>query len=385
MRHTLASGLVALALAAPASAQFYGGSGNYAPSTTQGFARGLSGSADQGGQLRSFSVSNNNGGGLLGGGGGGWGSSQPATPWSTKYGGWVQEANSGVLRDDVARQQAYFQGSMQNQDLEMRRMQLKRAAFDEMMYEKMNTPPAELVREEARLQALTRARNTPPEGEITDGSALNSLLTNISRVEAREGVRGYSIPLDPEAVKHLNVTTTGTNSGSNELFKPRQDADWPVALQTDVFAAERKKMHGELAAMVSAQLDGKVDALKANEARQTIGDIRSKLFSERFKVSFSDYSGALQGLTKLEDAVNILGKPGAKNFLDGTYAAKGNTVAELVDYMISKGLKFAPASPGFEAYYLGFYQSLVTYDISISRLVGDQSTMSFQPTPKKGQ
>jgi hypothetical protein len=84
----------------------------------------------------------------------------------------------------------------------------------------------------------------------------------------------------------------------------------------------------------------------------------------------------------LDNAINVLAKPGAKNFVDGAYEAKGDTVGELINYMTSKGLKFAQATPGYEPYYTAFYQKFVAYDISLSRLVGDQSTYMYSP-PKK--
>jgi hypothetical protein len=366
--------LAGLALALPASAQYYGGSNNYASSTSQAFSRGLSGSGDPGGNLRSFSVGGN--GGFLGGGGG-----VAATPWTNNYGGYVQPANSGVLQDSIARQQAYYQGNMQRQDQDFRALQLKQATFDEMMYEKMRTPPPEVVREGYRRERLMRARNVPPDQEISSGQALNELLVNVQRIEARDGIRGYLIPLDPETVKHLNVTTTGGNAGSNEFFKTDQLPDWPNAFSGDNFAADRKRVQDDIAAMVRSQRGGQIDRAKSNDARQMAGVLKAKLYDLRSELSFSDYSEALGFLNKLTDTINVLAKPGAKNFVDGTYAAKGSTVGELIEYMTSKGLRFAQATPGYEPYYLGFYQQMVTYDIGLSRLVGDQSTLSFQPPP----
>jgi len=373
-------GLIGVGGTARVNGQFYSGSTNYAAASSQAYARGLSGSGDQGANLRNFSVSSYNGGYGWGGGGG---ESQPtATPWSTKYGGWVQPATSGVMQDSIARQQAYFSGSMQAQDMELRRLQLKRAAFDEMMYEKMNTPPPELVREENRLSRLSRARNTPPEIEIAQGDPLNELLVNIQRIQAREGVRGNSIPLDPEVVQHLNVTTTANNSGSNEFFKKNTMLEWPTAFMLDNFTADRTRVEADIAAMVVAQQSGKIDPSKAVEARKLIAVIKDQLFRVRNDVSFTDYAGALEFLTKLEKSIEVLAKPGGKNFVDGTYSAKGNTVGELIDYMTSKGLRFAKATPGYEPFYASFYQSLVTYDIGMSRLVGDQSTYMYS-APKK--
>ena len=53
--------------------------------------------------------------------------------------------------------------------------------------------------------------------------------------------------------------------------------------------------------------------------------------------------------------------PGAARLLDGTYAATGGTVAELVLNMTSSGLRFAPATPGNEAPYFALHSALVAF------------------------
>jgi len=365
----LAAGLAFFAMTDAASAQFYGGSSTATPAASQTYARGLSGSGQQGANVSSFSYNPY----------APYGSAPAvATPWSTQYGSWIQPAASYWAQDDIARQQAYTQNRFQSQDYQLRQMQVKRATFDEMMYEKMNTPPPETFREDARLSRLMRARDTPPLDEIASGETLNELLTDIQRIQAREGVVGNSIPLDPEVVKHLNVTTTGNARGSNEMFKPGNFPDWPIAFAGPSFENDKKKVTEDLAGMAKAQEAGKVDNEKAADARRIVEGMQSKLFQIRAQVSFSDYVNSLEYLSKLTDTINTLAKPGAKNFLDGTYAAKGNTVSELVDYMISKGLKFARATPGFEPYYSSLYQQLVTYDIGLSRVVGQQQQSTIR-------
>ena len=127
---------------------------------------------------------------------------------------------------------------------------------------------------------------------------------------------------------------------------------------------------------------GKIDQLKVIDIRKEMASLKAKLYEQRFSVSFTDYANAVGYLSKLDDAVNTLAKPGAKNFVDGAYAAKGDSVGELVRYMTSKGLKFASATPGYEPYYTAFYQQLVTYEIGLSRLVGDHSTHLYSQARK---
>jgi hypothetical protein len=365
----IAIGLLSLGTAEIASAQFYGGGANMAPQGSQPYARGLAGSGPVNGGNFSYA--------------GGWGATQPgtqvATPWSSQNGAWIQPASSYWVQNDIASQQAHIQGKMQNQDYELRRLQLKRAAFDEMQYEKMNTPPAEVAREEQRLENLARARNTPPLEEIANGDALNSLLTNIQRIQARDGVTGAAIPLDQDTVSKINVTTTGNLAGSNEFFKPGSFPEWPYAFEAASFSADKARIQTNLEAMAKAQIAGKIDLNKTADARRTVDALKAKLFGVRSTTGFNDYVAALDFLSKLSNTIDTLGKAGAKNFLDGTYAAKGNSVAELVNSMISKGLKFSQATPGYEPYYSTLYQQLVTYEIGLSRMVGQQTSLVWPP------
>jgi hypothetical protein len=374
-----AAGLLALALAAPATAQYYGGGGpGGVPSSSQAYSRGLSGSPATGQNITTFAPSSGGGNGYYGGGG----NSQPvATPWSSQNGSWVQSAGSYWAKDDIARQQAYRSQFFQNQDYQQRQLQLKQATFDEMMYEKMRTPAPAVVREEQRQNQLARARNTPPQAEIASGQALNVLLTDLQRTQARYGLAGPQIPLDAEMLKHLNVTTTGNNSGSNELFKPGGIPDWPNAFAEPAYDSNKKAIQSAMYDLSKAQENGRVDVAKANSARRSVAGLKDILYGRRFQTSFRDYVDGLEFLQKLEDAVALLGKPGANNFLNGTYAAKGDTVEQLVSYMLDKGLKFAKATPGYEPYYESLYQRLSSYDLAISRVVGTDfgSTASLPP------
>ena len=55
---------------------------------------------------------------------------------------------------------------------------------------------------------------------------------------------------------------------------------------------------------------------------------------------------------------------------------------QLVDYMTSRGLKFAKASPGDASYYSGLYQQLVSYEIALSRKTEGQLASPAQASSK---
>ena len=65
----------------------------------------------------------------------------------------------------------------------------------------------------------------------------------------------------------------------------------------------------------------------------------------------SDAIEAAGFLARLKESAAILQQPDVGGYLSGAYAAKGKTVRELVQYMASNGLRFAPALPGDEPAY----------------------------------
>ena len=58
----------------------------------------------------------------------------------------------------------------------------------------------------------------------------------------------------------------------------------------------------------------------------------------------------------------MLQSPDGPRYFNGTYAAKGRTVADLVEYMKNNGLLFAAASNGAEAEYNTVYRALRDFD-----------------------
>ncbi|HWY88307.1 MAG TPA: hypothetical protein VNX28_16465, partial [Gemmataceae bacterium] len=76
--------------------------------------------------------------------------------------------------------------------------------------------------------------------------------------------------------------------------------------------------------------------------------------------------------------------PSAAKLLNGTYAATGRTVPELVYNMTGKGLLFAPATPGNDAPYYALQSALVSYAAGSESNHGFRETFDpFIQAPKK--
>src|SRR5262249_16814828 len=144
-------------------------------------------------------------------------------------------------------------------------------------WEKANTPTANDLREQERAEALRRARHDPPLSEITSAIALNAVFDEIRQVQTTQGLRGPMVPLYPEIIKLINLTD-GTTRGSTSLFTDPKDFSWPLVLERDEFARERKALEQEIPQAVDQLKQyGRVPAAQQNQLRKTVGNLKGKI------------------------------------------------------------------------------------------------------------
>ena len=77
-------------------------------------------------------------------------------------------------------------------------------------------------------------------------------------------------------------------------------------------------------------------------------------------------------LERLTPTIDALRQQTSERFLDGTYAARGGTVPELVADMTKNGLSFAGCNPGDEAVYYALHDMFVAYTTSAQAAAGFQ-------------
>jgi hypothetical protein len=249
------------------------------------------------------------------------------------------------------------------------KLDTRRKQFDQMRYEQANTPTVEDYREQDRLNQLRRARNDPPLTEIVAATPLNNLLKSIQRVETEQGLRGPSIPVDPDVLRHINVTD-GTTIGSATLFKP-ESLSWPLVLEQDAFAQSRKDIEGLISeGVLQVTSKGKVDAKTQQQLIKAIDQVKSKLDAMIHDLTPDEYIGGTRFARQLRDTARMFNNPNAANFFNGKWEARGSTVGEVITEMTRKGLRFGPAAEGSEAAYQSFFRSLLNYDAALAQLAG---------------
>ena len=111
---------------------------------------------------------------------------------------------------------------------------------------------------------------------------------------------------------------------------------------------------------------GRIDAGTIAELERVITRLRNDLVEQVNNFGFQSYTEAKRFLRELDDAVALLKRPDAAQYLNGKFTAQGKNVKDLVEYMSSNGLRFAPAISGQEAAYSVLQNALVQYDIGAS-------------------
>lgn len=307
------------------------------------------------------------GGGGMGGYGGGYGFGGGYGGGGGGMGGYLQGLSS--LTNSNA--QWYFtnqQSRLAQQQVEEAKVSVQRAKFDEAAYEKANTPTRAEIDAKERQEALRLARNQPANGDIWSGKALNLILSAVVQTQTTTLVKGPSVSISDEILRHLNMTTS-TAAGSVGVFK-HGDLQWPMVLRGPEFKEPRDNIDKIAPEAVRQAASGSLEPgtyKKMKTAIEELGDLIKRMAGD---LSPSDYIQSKRFANNLEEGLKNLSEPNSVNYLNGRWAAKGATVGALVDHMTSNGLRFAPAVEGDYPFYTSFYNLLITYDSGLARLSG---------------
>lgn len=234
----------------------------------------------------------------------------------------------------------------------------RRQVLEQHRFERANAPTLEEQREFRRQQEFWRSWNDPPLTEIWSGTALNNILRAIQRGQSEHGYLGPYVPLDPELVRHINVTSG--RAGNIGVFRQGADLSWPLPLQRDLFAKERAEIDKLAGTSVKSVAAGKPDAQALDGLTQANTRLRNLLRENTRELTSTDYIQALRFVNQLIDSTRSLQRPGAANFFND-WTLKAESVGELVDQMTKQGLTFAPVAQGNESYYTALHRALTAY------------------------
>ncbi|MBV9124648.1 MAG: hypothetical protein JO112_14925, partial [Planctomycetes bacterium] len=281
----------------------------------------------------------------------------PYYSYTDPYSGYLH-GTAGVIHAQGQFMINLQEANLLKQQVFQARLENRRRALEEYLWERQNTPTLEDQREWLQQLALRRSLNNPPVNEVLSASALNPLLDDLIK-HSRTGENGPAIPLGEDVLRGINVS--GGRGGNAGLLKNEGRLFWPLALRGPDFQAQRQKLDGLTPEAVSRTRLGDLDSALLADMSKTVEQMRQQLRADLPNLAPSEYIESKRYLAELDDAIKVLGRPDARTFLDQGWIAQGKTVGQLIEYMKEHGLEFAPAVPGDEAAYVALHRALVEY------------------------
>ncbi|HZY83740.1 MAG TPA: hypothetical protein VFE78_02850, partial [Gemmataceae bacterium] len=289
----------------------------------------------------------------------GWGASNP-------YEGYLNGA-ANVTLANAQYQMITQQARLVREQGRQSELDTRKKTIQERQWELAQMPDPEEERQKDLYRALNRARNNPPAVEIWSGDALNSILTALQSVQSR-GVRGPLVPLSPDMLRHINVTT-GVTRGSTGLLRDGGKLSWPFVLRQPMFDDNRTAITKPLTEAVRQAPSGEVSVTTLNKLDEALRQFQTDVDARIADLTPDQYVQAARYLRELRGGFNVLKQSDVARYFSPNATAQGNNVSELVAHMTANGLRFAPAVSGDETYYTALYQAMVTYDNGIAQLV----------------
>jgi hypothetical protein len=310
------------------------------------------------------------------------------SPYGGGYGtgGYGEDPYAGYLRGaaDVTNAQGRYliqtqQARLMQTQADLSKLDFRRRVLEEAAIERKNwlNPEAERVKD--MQAAYNRATREPPITEVLSGLALNDLYNHAYKLQ-EEGktlaprVMGPDVNLEEDLLKQINLTGNGSG-GSIGLLKERGRLTWPLVLQSPEYEKARTRLTTLAAdAVQQVRLNNPVSTATLRDMSGDLRRLNETLLHNVGEISPSEYVEAKRYLNALDSAIKALSDPNVGNQLNQSWAARGKTVAELVNFMTEKGLKFAPATAGDEPAYRSLYQRFVIYDAGLSTRMASANT-----------
>jgi hypothetical protein len=249
---------------------------------------------------------------------------------------------------------------------DMSRLKYRNALIQQQRYEQAMQPTVLEMRERQQWQNLQSARNNPPNPQIWSGDALNAIFKAIQGAD-RQGLRAGPVPVDPEVLKAINLTTGQTSGAGAGMLKNITNLNWPFALQDAPYKDSSAKINAlAIKAVDEVKADGRVTAQTFGQLSAAVNTLDNAVRVDQV-LSPTDYIVSKGFVDDLKSSIQSFRNPNVASYLNGGIAAKGPTVADLVEQMTSQGLTFAPATQEDQPAYTILYQAMATYDYRLGQ------------------
>ncbi len=293
--------------------------------------------------------------------------------------GYADVINS-VTKGMIDEQQAL----MMREYVKREKLETQRRAFDQWLYYRERMPTAEDDRQRDVAIQVRRALNDPPVNDIYSGRAMNVLLDDLGKRLGKDGApQGVPISLrGDDVVGHLNFTGQ-ENKGNPGMLKYVSTDEgrlpWPLVLTGPQYKTERELLDRLIRTTYKEAEAGRADAGNIESMSAVVQRLQQALTDNIRDLTPNQYGEARRFLGDFDDALTLLRQPNARAYF-GSKAPKATTIGDLVQDMLSRGLRFAPATAGDEAAYVAAHRALVMYASAATAAV---ATTDKAPAPER--
>ena len=252
--------------------------------------------------------------------------------------------------------------SMREQAMQAK-FETQRKRFELEMYIKANTPS--YVEEQIRIarNSLKRIHGFSTPAEISSAKALNVVLDDARKFPGRKLAANQTM-LSEDVLGQLNVTASHFGLGA---LRNDGKIRWPLAVRDLVARDQLQALEAQAQALVKGALNGKFDSNVYRDFKAGVDKIDDDLAKRVKEIGGQQYLEGKRFVSDLRDAGAAVEKGEARNQMQyQKFVAGGKSVHDVVDFMISKGVRFASAAAQDEAAYRAFHAALIAYDVALN-------------------
>lgn len=194
-----------------------------------------------------------------------------------------------------------------------------------------------------RAEVKDRIENHPEGLDVTDGNTLNHLATEIlSPANAARSLRTIKTPIRSDIIRDIPFEDASEDI-TFCMHQLAMDGEWPLALRGPDFQPERDELRKAMAAALQADEKGDLDRGTINSVANAVDRLRVK-FERAIKPNDPDYYPALARVRTLAGLTKMLHSPKMDQVLAELEDYQGTTLGDLLAFMQSFNLRFAPAN-----------------------------------------
>jgi hypothetical protein len=190
-----------------------------------------------------------------------------------------------------------------------------------------------------------RLRNSPQERDVMNGDALNVSLEELSAPEVYDSYfHSNPVPLTADMIRRIPfmLGIKGARFSMERLAKKGR-SKWPIALQNEQFAPERKAYERAFDNALELQIEGKIQTEDIRAVQQAVDDLYQKLDRVMKATDEPLWQEAFRYLGELRTYSKYLQYHQIEQVMGQIERYGGTTVYELKAFMQKNNLRFAAA------------------------------------------